>query len=262
MTLRRHNGIVAAAVAGLLCALARPAAADERQSPVLQSPAIPNQVVQSLRALGLPAPDSYASRVVTLDLSPIGVPSMGDSFDLPGLDVSELLDNALSFIGVPYRFGGSSPASGFDCSGFVKYVFNKTFDLSLPRTAREMARGGMAVARGELQPGDLVFFNTRGAANSHVGIYLGDSKFVHAPNSRGRVRINDLDETYYRQRFNGARRVAPVEVAPQPAKPPFKGAPGSFGAAPAAAPAGVAPAPVVPTPAPAPSTLIPAAASG
>jgi cell wall-associated NlpC family hydrolase len=172
---------------------------------------------------------------------------MGGGFDLPGLDVTELVDNALSFIGVPYRFGGSSPASGFDCSGFVKYVFSKTFDLSLPRTAREMARGGMAVARGELQPGDLVFFNTRGAANSHVGIYLGDSKFVHAPNSRGRVRINDLDETYYRQRFNGARRVASVEVAAPAAKP-------------AASPVGprAVMAPVLPTPAPAPSTLIPA----
>ncbi|MFN7271167.1 MAG: C40 family peptidase [Gammaproteobacteria bacterium] len=231
--------------------LARPAAADERQSPVLQSPVIKNQVVQSLRALGLPAPDSYASRVVTLDLSSISVPSMGGGFDLPGLDVTELVDNALSFIGVPYRFGGSSPASGFDCSGFVKYVFSKTFDLSLPRTAREMARGGMAVARGELQPGDLVFFNTRGAANSHVGIYLGDSKFVHAPNSRGRVRINDLDETYYRQRFNGARRVASVEVP-------------SSATNPAVSPVGPrAPmAPALPMPAPAPSTLIPAGAGG
>ncbi|MFO0509789.1 MAG: C40 family peptidase, partial [Gammaproteobacteria bacterium] len=161
MSLRRHNGLVAAAVVGLLCAAVRPASADERPSPVLQSPVIQNQVVQSLRALGLPAPDSYASRAITLDLSSISVPSMGGGFDLPGLDVTALVDNALSFIGVPYRFGGSSPASGFDCSGFVKYVFSKTFDLSLPRTAREMARGGMAVARGELQPGDLVFFNTR-----------------------------------------------------------------------------------------------------
>lgn len=251
MSFRRQNGRVAAAVVGLLCVLARPAAADERQSPVLQSPVIKNQVVQSLRALGLPAPDSYASRVVTLDLSSISVPSMGGGFDLPGLDVTELVDNALSFIGVPYRFGGSSPASGFDCSGFVKYVFSKTFDLSLPRTAREMARGGMAVARGELQPGDLVFFNTRGAANSHVGIYLGDSKFVHAPNSRGRVRINDLDETYYRQRFNGARRVASVEVPSSAVKP---------GASPVGPRAPMAPA--LPMPAPAPSTLIPAAAAG
>ena len=251
MSFRRHNGRVAAAVVGLLCVLARPAAADERQSPVLQSPVIKNQVVQSLRALGLPAPDSYASRVVTLDLSSISVPSMGGGFDLPGLDVTELVDNALSFIGVPYRFGGSSPASGFDCSGFVKYVFSKTFDLSLPRTAREMARGGMAVARGELQPGDLVFFNTRGAANSHVGIYLGDSKFVHAPKSRGRVRINDLDETYYRQRFNGARRVASVEVP-------------SSATDPAASPVGPRSpmAPALPMPAPAPSTLIPAGAGG
>ncbi|MFM7799829.1 MAG: C40 family peptidase [Planctomycetota bacterium] len=253
---------MSAAALTLLCALARPASAEERQSavlpspviqsPVIQSPVIQSQVVKSLRALGLPAPDSYASRVVTLDLSSIGVPSMGDAFGLPGVDVSGLLDNALSFIGVPYRFGGSTPATGFDCSGFVKYVFNKTFDLSLPRTAREMARSGMAVARGELQPGDLVFFNTRGSVNSHVGIYLGDSKFVHAPYSRARVRIDDLDEKYYRQRFNGARRVAALEVPAQPGRSPqatFKGAP-------------IAPASVLPTPAPAPSTLIPAATAG
>jgi len=248
MRLCRHNGLVAAAVVGLLlCVSVRPASADERPSPVLQSPVIQNQVVQSLRALGLPAPDSSAARAITLDLSSISVPSVGGGLDLPGLDVAALVDNALSFIGVPYRFGGSSPASGFDCSGFVKYVFSKTFDLSLPRTAREMARGGMAVARGELQPGDLVFFNTRGAANSHVGIYLGDSKFVHAPNPRARVRINDLDETYYRQRFDGARRVASVEVAAPAAEP----------AASPTAPRAVM-APVLPTPAPAPSTLIPA----
>jgi hypothetical protein len=219
MSFRRHNGRVAAAVVGLLCVLARPAAADERQSPVLQSPVIKNQVAQSLRALGLPAPDSYASRVVTLDLSSISVPSMGGGFDLPGLDVTELVDNALSFIGVPYRFGGSSPASGFDCSGFVKYVFSKTFDLSLPRTAREMARGGMAVARGELQPGDLVFFNTRGAANSHVGIYLGDGRFVHAPRARTLVRIDRLDDIGYRGRFEGARRLDTLALLIAPVDP-------------------------------------------
>lgn len=241
--IRRQNQLVSAAVAALLCVLVRPALADTPPSPGLQSP-----VVKSLRALGLPAPDSYAPRAMTIDLSSIGVPSMGGAFDLPGLDVTSLVDNALSFIGVPYRFGGNTPATGFDCSGFVKYVFSKTFDLSLPRTAREMARTGMAVARGELQPGDLVFFNTRGAVNSHVGIYLGDSKFVHAPYTRARVRIDDLDEKYYRLRFNGARRVASVEV-PSPAKPPFKGA--AVGA-----PATMAPA--MPVPAPAPSTLIPA----
>lgn len=251
MTLRRQSGLVSVAVAAALCVvLARPVAAEPQQSPVLDG----------LRALGLPAPDLHTPRSVTIDLNSVGLPS----FDLPGLDVTDLLDNAMSFIGVPYRFGGSSPTTGFDCSGFVKYVFNKTFDLTLPRTAREMARTGMSVARGELQPGDLVFFNTRGSVNSHVGIYIGDSKFVHAPNHRSRVRVNDLGEAYYSQRFNGARRIAQVEGASQPAKPPFKGALGAFGTAPAqgSAPTAIAPAPAAPVPAPAASTLIPAASGG
>lgn len=250
MTLRRQQ-VMSVAVAVALCVLARPAAAEPQQSPVLDG----------LRALGLPAPDLHTPRSVTIDLNSVGLPS----FDLPGLDVTDLLDNAMSFIGVPYRFGGSSPATGFDCSGFVKYVFNKTFSLTLPRTAREMARTGMSVARGELQPGDLVFFNTRGSVNSHVGIYIGDSKFVHAPNHRSRVRVNDLGETYYSQRFNGARRIANVEGASQPAKPPFKGAVGAFGTAPAqgsAPAAALAPAAAAPVPAPAPSTLIRAASGG
>ena len=123
-----------------------------------------------------------------------------------------MLDTALSYLGVPYRLGGASPRTGFDCSGLVSHVFRQTFGLSLPRTAREIARNGAAVARGELLPGDLVFFNTRGFLNSHVGIYLGDSKFVHAPNARGRVRIDDMDNTYYRTRFNGARRMSATEA--------------------------------------------------
>jgi cell wall-associated NlpC family hydrolase len=137
-------------------------------------------------------------------------------FEVPAFEVQEMLDTALSYLGVPYRFGGASPRTGFDCSGLVNHVFRQAFGLSLPRTAREIARNGAAVARGELLPGDLVFFNTRGFLNSHVGIYLGDSKFVHAPNARGRVRIDDLDDTYYRTRFNGARRISATEADAAP----------------------------------------------
>lgn len=194
-----------AALSALLCVAARPVSAAPPESPVLQS----------LRALGLPAPELYAPRVVTLDLSSINAQSigqsLGDSFGLPTGDMQQMVDTALSYLGVPYRFGGMSPRTGFDCSGLVNHVFRKAFGLSLPRSAREIARAGAAVARGDLKPGDLVFFNTRGFTNSHVGIYLGDSKFVHAPNSRGRVRIDDMDNTYYRTRFNGARRIAPTE---------------------------------------------------
>lgn len=188
-----------AALSALLCVAARPVSA----APPPESP-----VLESLRALGLPAPELYAPRVVTLDLSSINAQTLR----LPTAEMQEMLDTALSYLGVPYRFGGMSPRTGFDCSGLVNYVFRQAFGLSLPRSAREIARTGVAVARGELKPGDLVFFNTRGFSNSHVGIYIGDSKFVHAPNSRGRVRIDDMDNTYYRTRYNGARRISPAEA--------------------------------------------------
>ena len=199
--LQHKFGIVA--LSALLCVAARPVSAAPQESPVLQS----------LRSLGLPAPEIYAPRVVTLDLGSINAKTFGlTGFEVPAFEVQKMLDTALSYLGVPYRLGGASPRTGFDCSGLVSHVFRQTFGLSLPRTAREIARNGAAVARGELLPGDLVFFNTRGFLNSHVGIYLGDSKFVHAPNSRGRVRIDDMDDSYYRTRFNGARRMSATEA--------------------------------------------------
>lgn len=203
MTRNPQHKVCIVALSALLCVAARPVSAAPQESPVLQS----------LRSLGLPAPEIYAPRVVTLDLGSINAKTFGlTGFEVPAFEVQEMLDTALSYLGVPYRFGGASPRTGFDCSGLVNHVFRQAFGLSLPRTAREIARNGAAVARGELLPGDLVFFNTRGFLNSHVGIYLGDSKFVHAPNARGRVRIDDLDNTYYRTRFNGARRISANEA--------------------------------------------------
>jgi hypothetical protein len=207
MTRNPQHKIGIVALSALLCVAARPVSAAPQESPVLQS----------LRSLGLPAPEIYAPRVVTLDLGSINAKTFGlTGFEVPSFEVQEMLDTALSYLGVPYRFGGASPRTGFDCSGLVNHVFRQAFGLSLPRTAREIARNGAAVARGELLPGDLVFFNTRGFLNSHVGIYLGDSKFVHAPNSRGRVRIDDLDNTYYRTRFNGARRISATDADAAP----------------------------------------------
>jgi hypothetical protein len=207
MTRNPQHKVGIVALSALLCVAARPVSAAPQESPVLQS----------LRSLGLPAPEIYAPRVVTLDLGSINAKTFGlTGFEVPAFEVQEMLDTALSYLGVPYRFGGASPRTGFDCSGLVNHVFRQAFGLSLPRTAREIARNGAAVARGELLPGDLVFFNTRGFLNSHVGIYLGDSKFVHAPNARGRVRIDDLDDTYYRTRFNGARRISATEADAAP----------------------------------------------
>jgi len=118
-----------------------------------------------------------------------------------------VVDRAMTYIGVPYRLGGNDPKVGFDCSGFVTYVYRNTLGLVLPRTARQLATVGVGIAREELQPGDLVFFNTRGSPNSHVGIYLGDSKFVHAPRTRTLVRIDSLDDPAYARRYDGARRI-------------------------------------------------------
>lgn len=117
---------------------------------------------------------------------------------------------ALSHLGVPYRYGGDEPARGFDCSGLVRHVFLQSAALELPRNSADMARLGHRVGRDDLQPGDLVFFNTRGQPNSHVGIYIGDGRFVHAPARRGHVRVEPFDATYWRARFNGARRLPGV----------------------------------------------------
>lgn len=115
---------------------------------------------------------------------------------------------ALSQLGVPYAFGGASPESGFDCSGLVHYVFRRTRSVALPRTTYELARVGQNVDGGALQPGDLLFFNTLRRDYSHVGIYIGDARFIHAPASGGVVRIESLRADYWTRRFNGARRVA------------------------------------------------------
>jgi cell wall-associated NlpC family hydrolase len=115
---------------------------------------------------------------------------------------------ALGLLGVRYRFGGESPESGLDCSGLVRHVFQQVTGVTLPRTANEMSRVGDGIARHELEPGDLVFFNTRRMPFSHVGIYLGGNRFVHAP-ARGReVEVADFGNRYWQRQFDGARRIA------------------------------------------------------
>ncbi|WP_442867506.1 C40 family peptidase [Castellaniella sp. S9] len=118
-----------------------------------------------------------------------------------------LVSTAMTFLGVKYRYGGDSPGEGFDCSGLVAYAAEKSLGLKLPRSARDMAREGISVNRNELRRGDLVFFNTRGHRNSHVGIYVGDHKFVHAPRTGAKVRVESMNVAYWRKRYNGARRL-------------------------------------------------------
>jgi cell wall-associated NlpC family hydrolase len=118
-----------------------------------------------------------------------------------------LASTALRFLGVKYRYGGDAPGEGFDCSGLVAYAAEKSLGLKLPRTARDQAQEGVSVARDNLRKGDLVFFNTLGKRYSHVGIYLGNHKFVHAPRTGAAIRVDSMDMAYWRKRYNGARRL-------------------------------------------------------
>ena len=119
----------------------------------------------------------------------------------------EVTIQALSFLGVNYKWGSSNPERGFDCSGLVTHVFQQVAGMVLPRNSQSMSKVGEKIDKVDLQPGDLVFFNTRRQPNSHVGIYIGDERFVHAPSRGGEVEISDMQESYWKKRFNGARRL-------------------------------------------------------
>jgi cell wall-associated NlpC family hydrolase len=124
-----------------------------------------------------------------------------------GEKASELVFTAMGFLGVPYRRGGSTVESGFDCSGFVKAMYEQTVGLILPRKAEQQAAITQKIDRADLLPGDLVFFNTMRRAFSHVGIYVGEGKFIHSPKPGSEVRVDDMAGSYWSRRFDGARRV-------------------------------------------------------
>ncbi len=136
---------------------------------------------------------------------------LGDQIGLArismGEKASELVMNAMGFLGVPYMRGGSSAETGFDCSGFVRAMYQQTVGLILPRRADQQAAATTTIDKSELRPGDLVFFNTMRRTFSHVGIYIGDNKFIHSPRSGSEVRVEDMRLAYWKTRFNGARRV-------------------------------------------------------
>ncbi|CAL61338.1 Conserved hypothetical protein, putative lipoprotein [Herminiimonas arsenicoxydans] len=121
---------------------------------------------------------------------------------------SELALQAMGMLGIRYKYGGSTPENGLDCSGLVQHIFKEAWGKDLPRTSVEISRVGEHIEKKDLQPGDLVFYNTLKRGFSHVGIYLGDRKFIHSPSPGGQVRIESMDVAYWKKRFNGGRRIS------------------------------------------------------
>ena len=119
----------------------------------------------------------------------------------------DLVLNAMGFMGIPYKWGGAAPDTGFDCSGFVQFVFRQATGVLLPRSSFDQVLQGISVTRDDLQPGDLVFFNTMRARFSHVGIYIGGNRFIHSPSRGKAVEIVNITDAYWQKHYNGARRL-------------------------------------------------------
>jgi hypothetical protein len=165
-----------------------------------------------------PSPLRQMIAALCLGTAALGAHAAPDFADRVSERASELVVGAMNFIGVPYRRGGSGEG-GFDCSGFTRHVFENTVGLVLPRRVDEQATapGLVQIRRDELQPGDLVFFNTLKRTFSHVGIYIGEGRFIHSPRTGGQVRIEDMGHSYWTKRFTGARRALTAAVMPSAA---------------------------------------------
>ena len=163
----------------------------------------------------------YSFRLSVLMLMASNVPAIAGEVAPPAYDAplqapspavtdaasTELLLHALAFLGVHYQYGGTTPDNGLDCSGYVRHVFKEAVGVTLPHNAVDMGGRGKPVRRDRLQPGDLVFFNTLQRAFSHVGIYLGDHRFIHAPSTGKAVQISSMNSSYWAQRYDGGRRI-------------------------------------------------------
>jgi cell wall-associated NlpC family hydrolase len=187
-----------------LCAQAQTNYSESGYSPVLPSPASTDKAVEKPIEK---APDDMGKFLAEKGL----VERLSDQVNAASRAVSsrasDLVVHAMGFLGVPYKRGGNSFDQGFDCSGFVRAIYEQTIGLVLPRRAAEQAAATTPIDKAELQPGDLVFFNTLRATFSHVGIYVGDNKFIHSPRTGAVVRVEDMRVAYWQQRFDGARRV-------------------------------------------------------
>ena len=125
----------------------------------------------------------------------------------------EIILHAISQTGVKYQYGGITPDTGFDCSGFVRYVFQQAANLTLPHGARAISQVGSNVSKDELQPGDLVFFNTLKSVTSHVGIYVGNNRFIHSPSAGSAISVTDMNDAYWSKRFTGGRHIEAKDLA-------------------------------------------------
>jgi len=163
---------------------------------------------------------ALAAVTMTCALVPVSTAVRADEVEKPSflqrytVNIQDLIIKGLEFVGVPYRRGGNTVESGLDCSGFTRLVFLDSNGIDLPRTAAEQANMGTKVSAEELKPGDLVFFNTMRRAYSHVGIYLGNNQFVHAPKPGAEIRVENMQQSYWLNKYNGARRLDGVSAAP------------------------------------------------
>jgi len=169
----------------------------------------PQQAVRKPASAGSSTSSGAASRAYA---PPPGFPTFVDH----SVGREEISIQAMSLVGVPYRWGGNTPDAGFDCSGLVRYVVDRAASVNLPRTTAEMSGRGESIQPDEVAPGDLIFFNTTGRPHSHVGIYVGKLRFVNAPSTGGTVRLDYLTNPYWAKRFDGIRRVASAKTAPTP----------------------------------------------
>lgn len=158
---------------------------------------------------------TIAAMAATLYLAAGTAPADEGAFVTGMKQRAEPLLYALGLLGSPYKRGGTDPEQGVDCSGFVRHVYKKTEDLDLPHNAKAISRNGEVIQKEQLQPGDLVFFNTLRKPYSHVGIYAGDGKFVHAASSRTKqVMVSNMNDGYWSKRYDGARRVLDNALKP------------------------------------------------
>ncbi|MDQ3495525.1 MAG: C40 family peptidase [Pseudomonadota bacterium] len=203
----RHRGL-SLLLATVLAAVASPAmagpglAADSADQMRLAS-ASQALVDASLPVTGSLLFASDVNQLIAAQASPAAQPEAAGG-------MQTVLKRALALLGTPYRWGGNSPDAGFDCSGLVGYVFRTALGIELPRVSRDMANDGVKVERTALTAGDLVFFSRRGQRVDHVGIYLGNGQFVHAPRTGKDVMVSELDTGYWSGRFLQARRVAGI----------------------------------------------------